>query len=166
MPPGVSVQLGRTDHLIIKGSLGFKGPRQGCLRCLPEALDIAPPPSPAKGRPGPARSRHSSRADGLGPARPGQGVRAPPGPPGARRAAWDPAAASGASWCALPTRPGTPQRNGELLQAALGRLLPGLCGWSGGTSARGPGSCAPPSRALRAHTNDGRDAGTFASDSV
>lgn len=52
------------------------------------------------GETGPARSLHSSRADGMRPANPGQGVRAPPRPPGARRAARDPAVA------AAPARPG------------------------------------------------------------
>lgn len=66
--------------------------------------------------------------------------------------------------------PGPPHpRNGELPPAALGRLLPGQCDRSGGSPARGgaePRRLFPaPTRALRAHTNDRRDARTFASDS-
>lgn len=52
MPPGSRFSSAVQNHRGIKGSLGFKGPRRGCLRCLPEALDIAPPPSPATGKPG------------------------------------------------------------------------------------------------------------------
>lgn len=66
--------------------------------------------------------------------------------------------------------PGPPHpRNGELPPAALGRLLPGQCDRSGGSPARSgaePRRLFPaPTRALRAHTNDRRDARTFASDS-
>lgn len=87
---GLSVQLGRTEP-----------PRNKRLPRVQRAATGLPPlPSRSArhrstslsrdgeaGKPGPARRRHSSRADGLRPASPGQAVRAPPRPPGARRAA-------------------------------------------------------------------------------
>lgn len=81
--------------VIIKGSLDVKG--LGCLLCLPEALDLAPPPAPATPTRGPARSLHSSRADGPRPVTRakvsvrlrGPQVRAAPRHWGPRRRIWN-----------------------------------------------------------------------------
>lgn len=81
--------------VIIKGSLDVKG--LGCLLCLPEALDLAPPPARATPTRGPARSLHSSRADGPRPVTRakvsvrlrGPQVRAAPRHWGPRRRIWN-----------------------------------------------------------------------------